>query len=114
MSKTDTKAESQIVRALEDDIKSFIISLPYWAKFLSEKLLSSTNITDEDIETAYSYLIENAGLKDKTNKPEINLHFKYDNLEYYKKDLKLSKLQNVEGVNALVENQTIKFSPNVT
>jgi len=116
MSKTDTKDKSQIVRALalEDDIKVFIISLPYWAKFLSEKLLSSTNITDEDIETAYSYLIESAGLKDKTEKPEINIHFKYDNLEYCKKDLKLLKLQNVEGVNALVENQTIKFSPNVT
>lgn len=116
MSKTDTKDESQIVRALalEDDIKTFIRSLPYWAKYLSEKLLSSTNITDNDIENAYSYLLENAGLRDKTKKPEINIHFKDDNLEFYKKDLKLSKLQNVEGVNALVENQTIKFSPNLT
>jgi hypothetical protein len=114
MNKSDTKAESQIVLALEDDIKAFIISLPYWAKFLSDKLLSSTNITDNDIETAYLYLIENAGLKDKTEKPEINIYFKDDNLEFYKKDLKLSKLQNVEGVNALVENQTIIFSPNVT
>lgn len=114
MSKTDTKAESQTVRALEDDIKTFIRSLPYWAKYLSEKLLSSTSITDNGIETAYSYLMENAGLKDKTEKPEININFKDDNLEFYKKDLKLSKLQNVEGVNALVENQTIKFSPNLT
>jgi len=114
MSKSDTKAESQIVLALEDDIKAFIISLPYWAKFLSDKLLSSTNITDNDIETAYLYLIENAGLKDKTEKPEINIYFKDNSIEFYKKDLKLSKLQNVEGVNALVENQTIIFSPNIT
>ncbi|MFA5782914.1 MAG: hypothetical protein WC868_11675, partial [Bacteroidales bacterium] len=104
----------QQVETLESEVKAFAESLPYWAKFLSEKLLSGTSITENDIDTAYSYLLEDTELKEKTERPEITISYSADGSSIYKADLLLSKLQGVEGVNALAENQIIEFSPNVT
>ena len=104
----------QEVETLESEVKAFAESLPYWAKFLSEKLLSGISITENDIETAYSHLLEDTELKEKTEQLEITISYSVDGSSIYKTDLLLSKLQGVEGVNALAENQIIEFSPNVT
>ncbi len=115
MEETNEIAEvEQQVETLESEVKGFAESLLYWAKFLSEKLLSGTSITENDIETAYSYLLEDTELKEKTERPEITISYSIDGSSIYKADLLLSKLQDVEGVNALAENQIIEFSPNVT
>ena len=104
----------QQVETLETEVKKFADGLPYWAKFLAEKILSSNVVSDNDIDTLYSYLLEQLKLKETTEKPEISIDYNAANAGNYKSDLLLTKLENVEGVNALTENQTIEFCPNLT
>lgn len=104
----------QHVETLETEVKKFADGLPYWAKYLAEKILSGNAISDNDIDTSYSYLLEELKLKEETEKPEIAIDYNATNAGNYKADLLLTKLENVEGVNALTENQTIEFSPNLT
>ena len=104
----------QQVETLETEVKKFANGLPYWAKFLAEKILSGNAISDNDIDTSYSYLLEHLKLKDETEHPEISIDYNAENSGNYKTDLLFHKLENVEGVNALTENQTIEFSPNLT
>ena len=99
---------------LETEVKKFADELPYWAKFLAEKILSGNDITDNDIDTSYSYLLEQLKLKEETEKPEITIDYNTANTGKHRADLILTKLENVEGVNALAENQIIEFSPNLT
>ncbi|WP_312762203.1 AAA family ATPase [Epilithonimonas sp.] len=104
----------QQVETLESEVKKFADGLSYWAKYLAEKILSGNAISDNDIDTSYSYLLEELKLKKETEKPEIEINYNSANAGNYKPDLLLTKLENVEGVNALTENQTIEFSPNLT
>lgn len=99
---------------LETEVKKFAEELPYWAKFLAGKILSGNVISDDDIDTSCSYLLEHLKVKEETEKPEIEIDYNAENAGNYKSDLFLTKLENVEGVNALTENQTIEFSPNLT
>ncbi len=99
---------------LESEVKGFADGLPYWAKFLAEKILLGLPISDQEINLAYSYLLEELKLNPETAKPEIVINYNGANSGNYKLDLLFTKLENIEGVNALLENQTIEFSPNVT
>lgn len=104
----------QQVETLETEVKKFANGLPYWAKFLAEKILLGNAISDNDIDTSYSYLLEQLKLKEETEKLEIAINYNTENAGNYKTDLLLTKLEKVEGVNALIENQTIEFNPNLT
>lgn len=110
----DNKEIEQQVETLEAEVKKFVTGLPYWAKFLAKKILLGNVISDIDIDTSYSYLLEQLKLQEETEKPEIAIDYNAENAGNYKTDLLLTKLENVEGVNALTENQTIEFSPNLT
>ncbi|ENM5888951.1 AAA family ATPase [Vibrio mimicus] len=109
-----TKANEGKMVNLNSEIEQFAESLPYWAKYLSSKLLSGTVISDDDINVSYEYLLEDAGLKPITEKPTITISFLDEIGEGFKKDLLLTSLYNLKGVNALVENQRIDFCPQVT
>lgn len=102
------------IETLESEVKKFAYELPYWSKYLAENILSGNAVSDTDIDTSYSFLLEELKLSDETEKPEITISYNFENKENYKLDLHLSKLENVEGVNALTENQTIEFNPNLT
>lgn len=104
----------QQVETLETEVKKFADGLPYWVKYLAEKILSGNAISENDIDTSYSFLLEELKLKEETEKPEIEINYNSANAGNYKPDLLLTKLENVEGVNALTENQTIDFSSNLT
>ncbi|CDS95790.1 conserved hypothetical protein [Sphingobacterium sp. PM2-P1-29] len=104
----------QQVETLETEVKRFANGLPYWAKFLAEKVLLNNAISDNDVDTSYFYLLEQLKLKEETEKLDIAINYKTENAGNYKTDLLLTKLEKVEGVNALIENQTIEFSPNLT
>lgn len=110
----DIVEEKQQVKTLESEIKEFAAGLSYWDKYLAEKILSGNAISDIDINTAFNYLLEELTLNPVTIKPEIIINYKTNSTGNYKLDLLFTKLENVEGVNALTENQTIEFSPNVT
>ncbi|MCE5205763.1 MAG: hypothetical protein LLF80_06640 [Porphyromonadaceae bacterium] len=107
------EVEHQIA-TLDTEVKGFAEGLPYWAKYLAEKILSGNAITDTEINTAYTYLLEELTLTATTTKPDILINYNGGNSGNYKLDLLFSKLENVEGVNALTENQLIDFSPNLT
>jgi energy-coupling factor transporter ATP-binding protein EcfA2 len=111
------KAEEVIIQrveTLETEIREFADELPLWAKYLAGKVLSGNTGSETDIKTSYSYLLEELGLIEKTEKQSIVIDYNLANKEEYKADLFFSKLENVEGVNALAENQMIEFSPNLT
>jgi len=109
-----TPASTPKLETLETEVKMFAYGLPYWAKYLAEKILSGSAISDNNIDISYSYLLEELSLNPETKKPEIVISYNSENSGNYKLDLLLSKLENIEGVNALAENQTIEFSQNLT
>lgn len=109
-----TESNEGKMDSLNSEIEQFADSLPYWAKYLSSKLLSGTKISDADIDVAYAYFLEDAGLKLITERPTIAISFVDELGEGFKKDLLLTSLHNLKGVNALVENQRIDFSRQVT
>ncbi len=102
------------METLEREVNKFANEQPYWAKFLAEKILSDKIISDSNINTSYSFLLEELGLKEKTKKHVITIGYKAANSGNYIPDLLFSKLENVEGVNALIENQTFEFNRNLT
>ncbi|WP_395048004.1 AAA family ATPase [Flavobacterium sp.] len=104
---------TQVV-TLESEVKGFAEGVSYWGKFLAEKILAGNPILDSDIETAYSYLLEELTLKAETEKAKIVINCNAENSGNYKLDLLFTKLENIEGVNALTENQIIEFSPTLT
>lgn len=99
---------------LEKEIKTFADSLPYWAKYLSWKILVGNPLYQTDIDTAYKYLLEDGGLAAKSNRVQLNIDCSSYGSSAHKHDLVLTQIENVEGVNALVEGQTITFGPAVT
>ncbi len=113
MCQQSTILEQQVV-TLESEVKRFAEGLPYWAKFLAEKVLSGNVISHDEIDSAYSYLLEELDLEEKTEKPAIMISPHQANSSSYKPDLLFTQLENVEGVNALSENQKIEFCPNLT
>lgn len=102
------------LETLELEVKTFANNQVYWAKYLAQKILLGQEISDEDIENAYNFLLEELEIKEKTKRPNITINCSVINAGDYKDNLCLLKIENVTGVNALIENQTIEFSPNLT
>lgn len=102
------------VKTLETEVKEFANSQPYWAKYLCSEILEGNEITDAIINTSYSYLLEKLGLKEATDKAEISISYNPNASDDFKENLYFVSLTNVEGVNALTENQTIELTPSLT
>jgi energy-coupling factor transporter ATP-binding protein EcfA2 len=100
--------------SLNMEVKIFAEGLPYWAKFLAEKILSKNVISKIDMDNSFSYLLEELLLNKETDKSEITISSDIKKQNEYKTNLLFTKLENVEGVNALIEKQEIEFSPNMT
>lgn len=99
---------------LNSQILQYAGSLPYYTKYLAAKLLAGTEITDNDISATYTYFLEDAGLQEKKPRKEILITSEGISNGDYQKNLFLNSLSDVEGVNALVENQKIEFNPKLT
>ena len=102
------------VKTLETEVKAFVNAQPYWAKYLCSEILAGNDITESVIDNAYSYLLENLSLKQETEKPELFISYNPNASDDYKENLSFDSLTNVEGVNALTENQTIDLANNLT
>ena len=70
-----TSTDTTEIETLETEVKKFADGLPYWGRYLAEKILSGKTISDSDIETSYSYLLEQLGLKPENEKPEIEINY---------------------------------------
>lgn len=99
---------------LNSEICKFADSLPYWMKYLCSILLADEAIGEKEVETASIFFLQEAGLVPATDKPPISISLTGTKNSDYKKDLFLSSLRNIQGVNALVENQHIAFHPKLT
>lgn len=110
----DVATPEQQVETLETEIKRFADGLPYWAKFLAEKMLSGNAISDDDVNRSYGFLLEELKIQAETEKPGIKINYNSADVGDYRADLLFSKLDEVKGVNALVEKQAITFHPKLT
>ena len=104
----------QPIEAIETEVKKFAMGQPYWAKYLCSEILSGNVISDENIETVFSYLLEDLKIIEETEKIEISLTYNPNASSDFKDNLTFDSLLNVEGVNALIEKQIIEFSPHLT
>jgi hypothetical protein len=84
--------------ALDIEVRHFAESLPDWSRYICAKILSGHHLQDEDISTAFHYLLEDSSLKVKPVRPDIKISASNETTNSYKTDLLLSKLENVEGV----------------
>lgn len=102
-------------KSLDDYIYEFIYELPYWAKYLSLKLLEKKEISENELVEAYKFFLEDESLSEKKeDRAELSMQIvKHDGLES-KSDLQFTGLEKVIGVNALVENEKLEFSPTLT
>jgi energy-coupling factor transporter ATP-binding protein EcfA2 len=99
---------------LDSEIKSFVNTLPDWAKYLAKKLLSGTGLKDSEHEIAFNYFKEDNGLEEKEERPEIIIEISDKEKLNFKTDLILNGIKNLKGVNALTEKQSIELSTNIT
>ncbi len=102
------------MNTLESEVKKFVDGLPYWAKYLCSIILCGKTISENEIDIAHNYLLEYLNLHEAIEKPSIQISVSPKLNDEYKDDLKLTELDNVEGVNALINNQVIKFNKNIT
>ncbi|MFL5788284.1 MAG: AAA family ATPase [Flavisolibacter sp.] len=109
-----TKVNQATARNLVNDIKCFAETLPNFAKYLSKKILSGEEIGIEELQLAYDYFKEEFGLKTKVHLTPIQIDCFQPPSSQFKEHIQLTRLENVEGVNALVSNQVIEFNPGLT
>jgi energy-coupling factor transporter ATP-binding protein EcfA2 len=110
----DNKEKVEEIKNLETEVKGFANTQPYWAKYLCTEILAGNEITDTIIDTSYSYLLEKLDIKEETEKPELSISYNPNASDDFKENVSFDSLINVEGVNALIEKQTIELTPNIT
>lgn len=104
----------QQVETLETEVKKFADGLPYWAKFICSEILSGNELTEDKYESAFSYLLEELDLKEKSERPELSISYNPNASDDFKANIIFNSLLNIEGVNALAENQSIELTENLT
>ena len=103
------------------DVMSEIIrwakSLKYWEQATLDKILVGEPLTDETYQELYRYFLEDIDLQKKSEEPRPELK----SLDETKipevtspKTIRLSKISNLQNINALVKDQEIPFSPQLT
>jgi energy-coupling factor transporter ATP-binding protein EcfA2 len=102
------------ISTLSNEVKMFANDLSHWGKYLASKILLGNNITDEDINKSYDLLLEELELKLSTEEVSITYDNEIKKETNYHDDLKFIRLEKVQGVNALAENQIIELTPNMT
>jgi len=102
------------VNSLQSEVQNFLDNLPQWSKFLCSKILSSQDVSDEYIDEAFEIFMESEKLSPLKDRLPIELNYSSATNTSFKANLLLSKIQKIEGVNALSENQTLEFGPNIT
>lgn len=82
-----------------------------WKKLLINKIVNSENSLEQvDRKEVFNYFLQSIGLKKRL--PELKIV--KPSYSPNSKEIKLSSLSEVKGVNKLAKNQTINFSPNLT
>lgn len=102
---------------LMSEIISWAKSLKYWEQAILDKILAGDPFTQETYQELYRYLLEDVELIKKSDQPRPRLRF-LDETKIPEKKLpqqsRLTKLSNLQNINALIKDQTIPFSPQLT
>lgn len=104
----------QQVETLEMEVKKFADGMPYWAKFICSEILSGNELTEDKYASAFSYLLEELDLKEKSARPELSILYNPNASDDFKANIIFNSLSNIQGVNALAENQFIELTENLT
>jgi len=103
------------------DVLSEIIkwarSLKYWEQAVLDKILAREPFTDETYQELYGYFLEDVGLRKKSDEPRPELRYLDETKVPEKtppKKFQLAKISNLQNINALVKDQVIPFSPQLT
>ncbi len=104
----------QQVETLETEVKKFADGLPYWAKYVCSEILAGNELTEDKFDTAFSYLLEELDLKNKSERPELSISYNPNASDDFKANIVFNSLSNIEGVNALAGNQSIELTENLT
>ena len=75
MESTDSNSSEVRVSTLQTEILEYVSSLPYWGEYIANQILLGNEVSNETINTSYQFLLEDLGLIEKTEHPEIE--FKY-------------------------------------
>ncbi|WP_418409178.1 AAA family ATPase [Alistipes sp.] len=100
-------------KTLESEIIDFAKKLPYWAQYASRIILNGESIQDKQYDIIYELLLEDGGIKTATPRPDLD--FKYASPPETSIDSTyFVRISNIEGVNALVENQSMNINNQLT
>jgi hypothetical protein len=103
--------------SLLSDIIRWAKSLKYWEQSILDKILAGEPFTEETYQELYGYLLEDVGLIKKSDEPRPEIRF-FDEYQVSEEtppqQSRLTKISNLQNINALAKEQTIPFSPQLT
>lgn len=98
------------------ELRQWATTLPYWEQAALDKMVSGVQFTDSDYDELLQYLLEDANLAESTGQ-RPQLHFpKSVSIASQSPSgaVRLIKISNLQGVNALVPGQSLTFGPALT
>lgn len=97
------------------EIKSWAKTLKYWEQAILNKIIAGEPFTDDTYQELYHYLLEDEGLiEKKSTRPQLQSLSAQDIPQEPSGQIRLAKISNLKGVNALAPNQTLTFGPALT
>ena len=96
-------------------IRSWATTLAYWEQAALEKVVSSVNCTEQEIDDLLQYLLEDAKLAEPVGvRPVLTFPALIGEGEPSGPAPRLQQISNLQNVNALVTGQVLKFGPTLT
>jgi len=98
------------------ELRQWATTLPYWEQAALDKIVSGVQFTDSDYDELLQYLLEDANLAESTGQ-RPQLHFPQSvsiASQSPSGAVRLVKISNLQGVNALVPGQSLTFGPALT
>lgn len=92
-------------------------SLKYWEQATLDKIIAGDPFTDETYQELYQYMLEDEGLIKKSDEPRPELRFFEETKapeELAPQQSRLTKISNLQNINALTTKQSIPFSRQLT
>jgi hypothetical protein len=98
------------------ELSQWAIGLPYWEQAALDKIVAGVQLTDSEYEELLQYLLEDADLAESIGqRPELQFpHSARTVSPSSTGQVQLTKIFNLEDVNALVPGQTLAFGPALT
>jgi len=106
--------KNSVQQTLGTETVAFIQGLPFWLKFLSVNLIEEGELNDDIYTEAIKYICEDLEIYEKSEKPNLAIDQTQAESQIYYQKATLTKLEHLCGANALKENMTIEFHPQLT